>query len=108
MDLGGDPLEGISDKSTKADMLKRLNEVADRLRGIEKERTGRLGEIEARVRAKYKPGEVPALHNVVFTGTDAEMKEAVVFLEEFEDVLPTALQRLRQGGRELLDQEPAV
>jgi hypothetical protein len=100
-----DPLEGISDKTSKADMLKRLNELADKLRDIAKARTGKLGEIEARVREKYKPGEMPELHNVVFTATDDEMKEAVSFLEEFEDVLPTALARLRQGGRQLLDED---
>lgn len=100
-----DPLEGITEKSPKAKMLERLNELADRLRDHGRERTGRLAEIEARVRDKYKPGELPELHNIVFTATDDEMKEAIVFLEEFEDVLPTALARLRAGGRNLLDQD---
>lgn len=105
MSTGGDPLEGITDKTTKAEMLKRLNDVADRLRGIERERTGKLGEIEERVRAKYKPGDLPELHSIVFMATDPEMKESILFLEEFEDVLPTALQRLRQGGRLLLNDD---
>jgi hypothetical protein len=97
-----DALTGISEKSTKEEMLKRLNELADRIRDYERARTGKLGEIEQRVREKYKPGDLPELHNVVFSATQNEMEQAIVFLEEFEDVLPTALARLREGGRRLL------
>lgn len=97
-----DPLEGITEKTTKVDMLKRLNELADKLRGYERKRTGRLAEIEDRVRAKYKPGELPELHNVIISATIDEWADVIDFLEQFEDLLPLALDRVRAGGRILL------
>ncbi len=100
--IATDPLEGISEKSTKSEMLRRMNELADLVRGHEKQRTGKLAEIEDRVRAKYKPGDVPELHNVILSATIEEWADAIDFLENFEDLLPTALARVRQGGRLLL------
>ncbi len=97
-----DPLEGISEKSTKAEMLTALNKLADKLRSHEKQRTGRLAEIEDRVRTKYRPGDVPELHNVILVATIEEWADAIDFLENFEDLLPVALSRVRQGGRILL------
>lgn len=97
-----DLLGDITEKSTKADMLKKLNELADMVRSHEKKRTGRLGEIEKRVREKYKPGDVPELHNAIVSATVEEWQTMVDFLGEFEDILPAALARIRQGGTLLL------
>lgn len=98
--MATDILAGITDKSSKADMLKKLNELADIIRGTERKKAGRLSEIEARVKAKYRPGDVPDLHNVIIAATVEEWEETVEFLEEWEELLPTALARV--GGRELL------
>lgn len=103
---GADPLEGISEKSTKAELMQALNTLADKVRSHERKRTGKLGEIEKRVHAKYKPGDIPELHNVVFSSTIEEVKETKAFLDEFDDVLPLALARLRQGLLILIEGPP--
>lgn len=103
-----DVLEGVSEKSTKAELMTKLNELADKVRGYERKRTGKLGEIEKRVRAKYTPGDIPELHNVVFASTLVEVKETKAFLDEFDDVLPLALARLRQGLQILIEGPPSV
>jgi hypothetical protein len=97
-----DPLDGISEKSTKSQILEAANKLADKVRGYERQRTSKLGEIEKRVRSKYKPGDLPNLHNVIVTSTEEEWKDVIEFLDEFDDVLPVALARIHEGGKLLL------
>lgn len=90
-------LEGITERTTKADMLKRLREGAKKLAGYEDQRVARMQEIEEKVRASLKP---VTLKKVIITSTPEEWKDAAAFLEEFEGYLPSALARIQEGARE--------
>lgn len=105
-----DVLEGISRRSTKDQMMGRLEEastIIDRLRSKlakdERARIKKTREIETRVREKYAARPQEPLQNVIVSATTTEIKETVEFLGEFgPELLPTPLQRLLIGGRVLL------
>lgn len=110
---GIDLLDGISASTSKATLLERLNQAADLVRAQGRQRTGKLAEIEARVRTKYAPGDdIPQLQQVVLSATTPEWQLAVEFLGEWEGPdgeshLPVVLQRILAGGRVLLEEEGA-
>lgn len=104
-----DLLDGIDANTTKAVLLERLNQAADLQRAQTRQRTGRLAEIEQRVRAKYKPGDMPELHQVIISASSEEWQHVVEFLGEWDEpgasLLPTVLARILLGGKELIEQK---
>lgn len=96
-----DLLDGISEKTTKAVLLDRLRQAARKLAGFEDEKVGRLQEIEERVRAKYA-GRDNNLKQIMVSSSVEEWKEAVDFLDNFDDLLPPALARMNEGAKVLL------
>lgn len=97
-----DPLEGVSAKTTKDDLMERLRRAAALLRREENQKKKRVAEIEDRLRAKYDGQTNEPLKSAIVSQTEAEWKELVEFLEEFEDLLPVGGLRIVQGGRVLL------
>lgn len=102
-----DPLEGVTAKTTKEDLMDRLRKAAAALRKDDRTNKASLAAIESRLRAKgtYAQNE---LKQVICSATEAEWKESVEFLEEFADLLPAALQRLVTGGRVLIEHQHAA
>lgn len=102
-----DPMEGVTSKSTKEDLMERLRRAAAALRRADRSQKARLQEIEERLRAK---GEVTQEHLkfVIVGATEPEWQDSIEFLEEFEEMLPIALQRQVLGGRVLLGQHEAA
>jgi len=96
-------LEGITPKTTKADLMDRLRKGARKLAGYEDERVGRMQEIEERVRATHKSPD--DLRQLIVLATNDEWKETLEFLNEFEDCLPSPLARFREGVRVLASEE---
>lgn len=96
-----DPLDGVTTKSTKDELMERLRKAAAALRRQDRESKSQLQQIEDRIRAKgaVKP---ETLKQAIVSATEDEWVAAVEFLEEFDDLLPTALQRLVIGGQVLL------
>jgi hypothetical protein len=92
-----DVLEGISQKTTKADLMDRLRKAARRIGVLEDENVKRMQEIEEKVRASLKPVK---LVTVMCSSTPEEWKEAVDFLENFDGYLPSSLARVREGAKE--------
>jgi hypothetical protein len=90
-------LEGISTKTTKADLLDRLRKAASKIAGYEDQDAKRMQEIEEKVRASIKP---VTLITVMCSSTPEEWAEAVDFLENFEGFLPSSLARIREGAKE--------
>lgn len=91
-------LEGITEKSTKAQLLDRLRDAAKRLAGQEDARVAKLQEIEERVRAKYTATNTD-LRQVLCTATKQEWQEIIDFFENFGDVLPPVLKRFNDGAK---------
>lgn len=98
-----DPLEGITAKTTKEELMNRLRTLATRVRKDDRAQVATLQAIEDRLRAKGTANDYD-LRQVIGVATPDEWKEAVEFLEEFEDdnLLPVALARFLAGGRTLL------
>ena len=90
-------LEGVTPKTTKADLLDRLRKAAKKIAGFEDERAAKMQEIEEKVRASLKPVSVKT---VMVSSTPDEWTEVVDFLENFEGYLPASLVRLREGAKE--------
>lgn len=90
-------LEGITQKTTKAELMDRLRKAAKRLGVLEDENVKKMQEIEERVRATIKP---VTLITVMCSSTPEEWKEAVDFLENFDGYLPSSLARIREGAKE--------
>ena len=90
-------LEGVTPKTTKADLLDRLRKAAKKIAGFEDERAAKMQEIEEKVRASLKPVSVKT---VMVSSTPDEWTEVVYFLENFEGYLPASLVRLREGAKE--------
>lgn len=90
-------LDGITQKTTKADLLGRLREAARKIGVYEDEAAKRMQEIEEKVRSALKPVK---LVTVMCSSTPEEWKEAVDFLENFEGYLPSSLARIREGAKE--------
>lgn len=90
-------LEGVTPKTTKADLMKRLRDAAKKIAGYEDENARKMQEIEEKVRASLKP---ITLITVMCSSTPEEWKEAVDFLENFEGYLPSSLARICEGAKE--------
>lgn len=90
-------LEGVTPKTTKADLLERLRKAAKIITGYEDENAKKMQEIEEKVRASLKP---VTLKTVMISSTPEEWGEAVDFLENFEGYLPSSLARVREGAKE--------
>lgn len=90
-------LEGVTPKTTKADLMKRLRDAAKKIAGYEDQNAAKMQEIEERVRASLKPVE---LRTVMISSTPEEWGEAVDFLENFDGYLPSSLARVREGAKE--------
>src|SRR5690349_2766038 len=99
-----DPTYGITDTTSREELLERLRKAATALRVGDRQKKARLQEIEDRLRAKGAANGADQLR-VIATGSEAEWTEAIEFLEEFDDLLPPMLSRLVVGGRMLLDQK---
>lgn len=99
-----DILDGITAKTTKEELMGRLRQAATLLRRDDRDKKKTVAEIEARLRTKGQRTSAP-LQQVIVSATDAEWKESVEFLEEFNEVglLPTPLQRMVIGGRVLME-----
>lgn len=90
-------LEGISQKTTKAELLDRLRKAAKKIGVYEDEDAKRMQELEEKVRATLKPIK---LVTVMCSSTPEEWKETVDFLENFKGYLPSSLARIREGAKE--------
>lgn len=92
-----DVLEGITTKTTKADLMSRLRKAAKAIAGYEDEHVRRMQEIEEKVRAELKPVQ---LKTVMCSSTPDEWAEAADFLDNFDGYLPSSLARVREGAKE--------
>lgn len=102
-----DPMEGVTTKTTKEELMERLRNAAAALRRNDRKQKAALQEIEDRIRAKgVRTPEM--LKQVIVSATEDEWKESIEFLEEFDDLLPVPLQRLVVGGHVLLGQHEAA
>lgn len=90
-------LDGITERTTKADLLGRLREAAKKISGFEDENAAKMQELEERVRASLKPTSVKTL---MVSSTPEEWTEAVDFLDNFDGYLPSSLARVREGAKE--------
>lgn len=90
-------LEGVTAKTTKDDLLKRLRKAAKLIAGYEDENVARMAEIEEKVRASIKPVTVKT---VMCSSTPEEWSEVVDFLDNFDGYLPSSLVRIREGAKE--------
>lgn len=90
-------LEGVTAKTTKDDLLKRLRKAAKLIAGYEDEHVARMQEIEEKVRASLKPVEVKT---VMCSSTAEEWGDVVDFLDNFDGYLPSSLVRIREGAKE--------
>lgn len=102
-----DPMEGVSTKTTKEELMDRLRRAGVALRKNDRQRKAALQEVEDRIRAKGLPPAAD-LQQVIVTATEEEWKESIDFLEEFDDLLPIPLQRLVVGGHALQGQIDAA
>lgn len=102
-----DPMEGVSSKTTKEELMERLRKAGAALRRVDRAHKARLQEVEDRVRAKGAR-EPEMLKQVIVSATEDEWKESIEFLEEFDDLLPVPLQRLVVGGHVLLGHHEAA
>jgi len=91
-------LEGINEKSTKAELLERLRTGAKEIAGFSDERVKRMIEIETQLRSQMNP---VALRKVIVSATKEEWAETVDFLENFQDYLPSTLARVLEGAKEV-------
>lgn len=104
-----DPLEGVTSKTTKDELMERLRKAAAALRRDAKQKRKRLDEVEDRLAAKREASigsYGQELRQAIFSMTDEEWTELIEFLEEFEDLSPVGVRRLIVGGRILLGQIP--
>lgn len=101
-----DVMEGLNTRTTKGELMDRLERasgIINRLRGKEVKRTAM---IEERVRAKWSgKGSAQPLFQLLVQGTETEVQEAVEFLADFEDIVPHFLQRVQSGAKALLEDD---
>ena len=90
-------LDGITEKTTKSDLLARLREGARTIAALEDTRVARMQEIEEKVRKSLKPVD---LKTVMISSTKQDWQETVDFLDNFDGYLPASLARLREGAKE--------
>jgi len=93
-----DILAGVTEKTTKAELLGKLREAAKRLLAREDDRVARMQELEEKVRARFK-GVEPDIRSVTLMATPEEFTELNDFLDNFEDIMPMALHRLKAGAK---------
>lgn len=98
-----DVLAGIDPKkTTKKELLDRLDQAAGIIFGFRRQKVTQLQELEASIRAKHAAHQRDPLMQIIVQGTDAELREAIEFLHDFDDLLPATLERLVAGSRVLL------
>jgi hypothetical protein len=97
-------LEGINEKTPKATLLDRLRTAAKSLAGYEDERVRKMQEIEERVRATLKPVD---LRQIIVSSSVEEWQATADFLDEFEGFLPASLARLREGIKQVAEDDTA-
>jgi hypothetical protein len=99
-----DPLAGISTKSTKKDMMARLEELADRVRGKSKPQAASdpLADLKKRLKAKPLPGQGAKVQFVMAGLSESELDEAEAFLQELDGFSPTGIQRFHEGVKALI------
>lgn len=102
-----DPMDGITTRTKKEDLLERIKKLGDVLHGLRSERLTEIQQLEQRIRAKYKPNQFPQLKRVILASTEAELDEAYEFLKDFEELMPPALQRFHAGLAMLLSKADA-
>lgn len=102
-----DPMDGVTSKTTKEELMERLRKAGAAIRRGDRQRKAALQEVEDRIRAKGVQPQVE-LQQVIVTATEDEWKQAIEFLEEFDDLLPIPLQRLVVGGHALQGQIDAA
>jgi hypothetical protein len=90
-------LEGVTTKTTKDDLLKRLRKAAKLIAGYEDANVAKMQEIEEKVRSSLKPVTVKT---VMCSSTPQEWAEVVDFLDNFDGFLPSSLVRIREGAKE--------
>lgn len=102
--MASDPLKGLTTKTPKEEWMNVARKLAAQLRRQDKQRQATVAEVQERLIAKRAANPLE-LKEIVFSLSDAELKDAVEFLEEFpqEDLLPAALQRFVRGGRVFLE-----
>lgn len=108
-----DPVEGVTTRTTKDEMLGRLRQASkdlltlkSKLSKQETTRLDRLQEIEQRVQKKYASRPTTTVQNVIVSGTVEELTDTAEFLDEFgREILPVMLQRLSIGLDALLKRD---
>lgn len=104
MTKNDDILDGITAKTTKEELMSRLRSAATMLRKGDRAKQTKLAEIEERLRNMNQSSAIE-LRQVIVSAPDSDWDETIKFLEEFDDLLPTPLQRILIGGRVLLEHE---
>jgi hypothetical protein len=95
-------LTNVTDKTTKAQLLEILRKADREMQAKEDSRVARMQEIEERVRAAAsEPAELKTIMN---SASLDEWRETNGFLDNFEDLLPAPLARLREGLRVLFSE----
>lgn len=100
-----DPMEGVVGSTTKDELRNRLSRAAAVIRQQRRRRRADMQDVEDRLAAKGE--NTTPLMQCVFSATEDEWEETLAFLEEFEvmALLPTSLERLLIGGRQLLGKD---
>lgn len=110
-----DILEGVNEKSRRADLFGRLREASKRIAKLEDaatkaerksndERVAKMQEIEERIRSSFQRADVD-LRSITLMSTEAEFAELIDFLENFEDIMPIAMHRLLAGAKAVTGSE---
>jgi hypothetical protein len=102
--LEKDVLAGITSRTTKRELASRLEKAAAIIKRSRSRELKRLQAIEARVREKWSGNANEPLLQIVVQGTEAELRQAVEFLTDLEDVAPHLLRRLHVGATTLLEE----
>lgn len=102
-----DPLAGVSEKSTKAELWARIQDMAKFFRTVQDDRVAHVQQIESDLRQKWKDkNQTDPVSVLIVTATDAEYAEATEYLADQEDMpLPMMLQRLLAGARVKLQEK---
>jgi len=93
-----DLLEGVDENTPRSVLIAKLRTAAEQLFRKQDERVGRLQEIEERIRREWAPTDVQVTQ-VIATSSNDEWRQAVDFLDNFEELLPIALVRVHDGAR---------
>lgn len=107
--MAEDLLEGITGKTTKSDLMERLQkaakELGERREAMDNDRETRLREIEERVKKKRSSIKREALRRLYVSDTVEAWKDTKKFLDEFgSDLLPDTLVRVLQGADAIVEE----